>query len=499
MRKFLLFVIAVTAFLFGLYRWKEASTARHPEKYTFATQPVLDTKNLKVLAALDDEFTQLVHSVVPSVVSITTSKRVQVREVPDFFEQFFGGRLRNLPREQIENSLGSGVIVSKEGHILTNNHVIDGVDEIQVGLADGRKVPARLIGADKQSDLAVLKIEAKDLVPLPFGDSDEVQVGEHVIAVGNPFGFEETVTQGIISAKGRRALDSSNEYLQTDAAINPGNSGGPLINLRGEIIGINAAIYSTQKSKTPGWQGVGFAIPANFAKSALVALLKTGRVPHGYLGVMIQSIPPAMEARLQLPGGNGVLVTGVVNDSPAEKAGLQADDILLRINGTVLDSLDSLRRIIATVPVGKDIVIDVLRNGAPQKITAKITEIPDNLANSSLNETPNSGGNSPAPATPQPAPSEPPVLDGIRVVAIPDAHRAQLPSDIQGVMVAEVDPDAPASEVLQPGDVIEQVNRVPVTNPDDFAKRLAQLPTGEKILLLICRGGHRSFVILAPQ
>ncbi|MGC3989558.1 MAG: Do family serine endopeptidase [Chthoniobacteraceae bacterium] len=495
MKKFLFFVLSVVLFLFALYHWKAAKVARNaPEKYTFASSPVVDTKNLKVLAALDSEFTELVNSVVPSVVSITTSKRVQVQSAPDFFEQFFGGH--SIPREQIENSLGSGVVVSNEGHILTNNHVIDGVDEIQVGLADGRKFPARLIGADRQSDLAVLKIDAKGLTPLPFGDSDHVQVGQHVVAVGNPFGFEETVTQGIISAKGRRSSDSGNEYLQTDAAINPGNSGGPLINLSGEIIGINSAIFSTQKSKTPAWQGVGFAIPANFAKAVFESLLKHGQMIHGYLGVVAQSLNPMVAAQLQLPEVRGVLINNVRPHSPAEKAGLLAGDVLLSVNGTEVNNPETLRNMITAAGVDAELDMEILRNGAHRVLKAHTSAPP---ANSEL-----SGSATPSPPTlPSPTtpnqPGSPTVFDGMRVTEIPEAHRAQLPADLSGVMVAEVDPNSPIAEVLQPGDVVEQINRIPVPDLDTFTKVIAQIPPAQKILLLICRDGQRSFVILSPE
>jgi len=492
MRKFLIFVIVVVLFLFGLYRWQTLRTARHPEKYTFATSPAIDPSNLKVLAALDDEFTQLVNSVVPSVVSITTTKRVQVQTMPDFWEQFFGERFRTMPREQIENSLGSGVIVSKEGHILTNNHVIDGVDEIQVFLSDGRRLPAHLIGSDKTTDLAVLKIEAKDLAPLPFGDSDKVQVGQHVVAVGNPFGFEETVTQGIISAKGRRSSDSGNEYLQTDAAINPGNSGGPLINLKGEIIGINAAIFSTQKSRTPGWQGVGFAIPSNFAKVTLETLLKKGRMPTGYLGVFVQDITPQLSAQLPVEEKGAVLVTDVAKNSPAEKAGLQRGDVLVGINAVPLSGPESLRRLIASLTVGEKATLEIYRNGERQQLTAKIAEQPKDFTGM---------------ITPQPTPepSQAPaqtastLFNGVSVVSIPEAHRAQLPPDISGVMVSDIASDSPAADVLQPGDIIEQVNRVPVQDLPHFSQVLAQFADAQKMLLLVCHDGHRTFVILSTE
>ena len=260
MRRFFLFVVLVIFCVAALYLWNERRPAerRVPEKFTPAEGGKIDPGDLKVLAAMEDEYTKLVDVVVPSVVSVTASRTVQLPYVVDPFELFFGRRSQRPPQMGEQKSLGSGVIVSKEGHILTNHHVIAQVDNVRVQLSNGKEYPARIIGSDEQTDIAVLKVDAPNLTPLPIGDSDLVKVGQRVIAVGNPFGLEETVTQGIISAKGRRAMDdSANEFFQTDAAINPGNSGGPLVNLRGEVIGINAAIFSTGNGATPGWQGVG--------------------------------------------------------------------------------------------------------------------------------------------------------------------------------------------------------------------------------------------------
>ncbi|MDP9290910.1 MAG: trypsin-like peptidase domain-containing protein, partial [Verrucomicrobiota bacterium] len=285
MKRFFIFVVLIALLIVGITRWRATHPLVHrPEKYTPVQSAKIDPKDVKVLAAMDEEYTKVVDAVVPSVVSITTSRKVRVPNNPylvDPFEEFFGLRRRGpraAPRDGVQNSLGSGVIVSKEGHVITNYHVIANMDDVKVQLNDGRIESAQLIGSDEETDIAVLKVNARDLVPLSFGDSDQVKVGQLVFAVGNPFGLQETVTQGIISAKGRRATeDSSNEFFQTDTAINPGNSGGPLVNLRGEIIGINAAIYSSSTSQA-SWQGVGFAIPANTARRALESVLQHGRV-----------------------------------------------------------------------------------------------------------------------------------------------------------------------------------------------------------------------------
>src|SRR5438270_7822521 len=310
--KFLLFVLLVSAGISLLYDYRlkhgglNLPSIRKSEKYTLASQPSVDSKQVASLEALNRERRALVSSVLPSVVAVKTSKKIGIRREYglDPFEFFFGNQQRRFsnPRDEalVQNSLGSGVIVTNEGHIITNNHVVDQVDEIEIQLSDGRTKKARLIGADAQIDLAVLKIDNTDVKPLKLADSDTTQVGDFVLAIGNPFGFEETVTDGIISSKGRpNRADAFSDLLQTDAAINPGNSGGPLINLRGEVVGINTAIISSSR----GSQGVGFAIPSNNVRTALESLLKQGRIIRGYLGI---------QGRVNQPTPNNVSNDGVV-------------------------------------------------------------------------------------------------------------------------------------------------------------------------------------------
>src|SRR3954452_14632615 len=290
--KFVLFVLLVSGGISALYDYRLKTgglrlLAVTSEKYSLATTPSVDPKDVSGLENLNRERRALVSSVIPSVVSIKTSKKVAVRRQYQLDpSEFFNRNPRQFrnPNEEamVQNSLGSGVVVSTEGHIITNNHVVDQVDEIEVQLSDGKTKKARLVGADAGVDLAVLKVDEAGLKPLKLGDSDAVQAGDFVLAVGNPFGFDETVTDGIISSKGRpNRVDGFGDYLQTDAAINPGNSGGPLINLRGEVIGINTAIIS----RSGGSQGIGFAIPSNSVKTALESLLQKGRIIRGYLGI----------------------------------------------------------------------------------------------------------------------------------------------------------------------------------------------------------------------
>src|SRR5881296_1949627 len=331
--KFLLFVLLVSAGISLLYDYRlkrgnlDLLPRRASENYTFASEAAINPKQVASLEALNQERRALVKSVIPSVVAVKTSKKIGIRRQYglDPFEFFFGNQQRRFsnPRDEalVQNSLGSGVIVTNEGHIITNNHVVDQVDEIEVQLSDGRTKKARLVGADSQVDLAVLKIDDPGVKPLKLADSDTVQAGDFVLAIGNPFGFEETVTDGIISSKGRPGRsDYFGDLLQTNAAINPGNSGGPLINLRGEVIGINTAIIS----RSGGSQGIGFAIPSNTIRTALESLLKQGRIIRGYLGILSRALQPGQNGT----EGEGVIIDEVVPGSPAAQAQLQKGDII---------------------------------------------------------------------------------------------------------------------------------------------------------------------------
>src|SRR6476619_5224980 len=327
--KFLLFVLLVSAGISALYDYRLKTGGLNfllavAEKYSLATSPTVDPKEVAGLENLNRERRALVASVIPSVVSTKPSRKVPIRrqyqlDPSDFFNR--NPRQFRNPNEEalVQNSLGSGVVVTSEGHIITNNHVVDQVDEIEIQLSDGKTKKAKLVGADAVADLAVLKIDEPGLKPLKFGDSDAMQAGDFVVAIGNPFGFEETVTDGIISSKSRpNRADGFGDYLQTNAAINPGNSGGPLVNLRGEIIGINTAIIS----RSGGSQGIGFAIPSNTVRSALESLLKNGRIIRGYLGILSRDVGPGA------PATDGVIVDDVVANSPAAEARLKRDDVI---------------------------------------------------------------------------------------------------------------------------------------------------------------------------
>jgi serine protease Do len=494
--KFLLFVLLVSAGISALYDYRLKTgglkfLAAAPEKYSLATTASVDPKDIPSLENLNRERRLLVSSIIPAVVSIKTSKKVNIRRQYqlDPSEFFRNPRQFRNPNEEamVQNSLGSGVVVSAEGHIITNNHVVDQVDEIEVQLSDGKTKKARLVGADAVVDLAVLKIDEPGLKPLKFGDSDAVQAGDFVLAIGNPFGFEETVTDGIISSRGRpNRADGFGDYLQTNAAINPGNSGGPLVNLRGEIIGINTAIIS----RSGGSQGIGFAIPSNSVKSALESLLKNGRILRGYLGI---------QARPSTPGvadPDGVVVDDVVPSSPAAEANLKRGDVIQKFNGHTVRNITELRSLVSQVELNKKVELELTRNGSPLKLTAEIKEQPADYLTSRVNprqpQTPQS------PNEPQEEPEEANPLGSVEVAELtPDTvRRLDLPNRIRGVLVTKLDGDLGE---LRAGDVIEEVNQQPVASVSDYKKVVSALDPNGTHVLSVCRHRTRSFVVLRPR
>jgi serine protease Do len=393
------------------------------------------------------------------------------------------------PNEEamVQNSLGSGVVVSAEGHIITNNHVVDQVDEIEVQLSDGRTKKARLVGSDTVVDLAVLKIDEPGLKALKFGDSDAMQAGDFVVAIGNPFGFEETVTDGIISSKGRpNRVDGFGDYLQTNAAINPGNSGGPLVNLRGEIIGINTAIIS----RSGGSQGIGFAIPSNSVKTALESLLKNGRIIRGYLGIQARPATPGVAET------DGVAIDDVLPNSPASEANLKRGDVIRKFNGHTVRNITELRSLVSQVELNKKVELELNRNGDPLKLTAEIKEQPADYLTSRVNpprpQTPQT------PDEPQDQPDEGAGLNSVEVAEVtPDVvKRLDLPNRIRGVLVTKIDGEVGE---LRAGDVIEEINQQPVTSVAEYKRLVGFLDPNGTQVLSVCRHRTRSFVVLRPR
>ena len=510
--KFLLFVLLVSAGISLLYDYRlkhgglNLPSARKAEKYTLASNPSVDPKQVPSLEALNRERRALVKSVIPSVVAVKTSKKVAVQRQYELdpFEFFFRNRRQlRSPRDEtlVQNSLGSGVIVTNEGHIITNSHVVtdqegNQVDQIEVQLSDGQTKKARLVGADSEVDLAVLKIDDPNVKPLKLADSDMVQPGDFVLAIGNPFGFEETVTDGIISSKGRpNRTDFFGDLIQTNAAINPGNSGGPLINLRGEVIGINTAIAST----TGGSQGIGFAIPSNTVRTALESLLKQGRIIRGYLGIQTRALQPDETSS----DTDGVTVAEVMPGSPAAQAGVQPGDVIQKFDGRDVKNFNALRTLVAQTPLNKQVDLEVLRNGKPLQVKTQIKEQPIDYQGSGVTPRGNQPQPQPQPQRPR-TPSDQQAAGGplssihVEELTPETARQLDLPANVQGVLVAGVDPDSGVAE-LRKGDVIEEINQQPVTSVAEYNKIAASLDPGQPQVLSVCRGRMRSFLVLRPR
>lgn len=371
---FLLFLLALALVVGGIAFWRlmHPSSPQYPPSMARGTGPSsverLPLPSGRSLEAMDKEFTELVDHVIPSVVSITTTTAPD-REalVRQFFGLARGGVAQN-------NKMGSGMIVSPDGHIVTNWHVINGASQVTVQLSDGRALPARIAGADQRSDIAVLKVDATGLAPIAFGDSESVRVGQMVFAVGNPFGLQETVTQGIISAKGRRTTsEAANEFFQTSTTINPGNSGGPLIDIRGKVIGINNFIIS----RSGGSEGIGFAIPSNVARRVYDDIVQRGRVIHPWLGVVMRPLNASLARQLGLADTRGALVAATMAGSPAERGGLTGGDVITSFNGHLIRDVKDLRNRVAEAEIGSPATMEILRAGKPLQIKVITEEEPE--------------------------------------------------------------------------------------------------------------------------
>jgi serine protease Do len=431
-------------------------------------------------------FSDIVKAVGPTVVYISTTKTIRRDISPfshpfdpfeDFFEQF-------RPKKWKERSLGSGVIVSSDGYIITNYHVVEKADEIKVTLYDKQDYKGKIIGSDPKTDIALIKISAKDLPAVKWGNSDNLQVGEFVLAFGNPYGFSHTVTMGIVSAVGRANVGIADyeDLIQTDAAINPGNSGGPLVNIKGELIGINTAIFS----RTGGYQGIGFAIPSNMAESVMKQLVKGGKVTRGWLGVTIQSITPDLAKEFGLKNGKGAVVNDILKGSPAEKAGLKRGDVILEVDGKTVNDAESLRNIVAQREIGSHITIKIIREGKPISLTAKVSELPVEMQETSIEKS-------------EKEMDEENVFAGFTVIALSHeiAKQLGLSRDEKGVVIIKVEPDSPAEEAgLKKGDVIQEINKRTVTNLRDFNNIISRIKEGDSILLFINRGERKFYAAL---
>ena len=393
----------------------------------------------------------------------------------EFFDRFFGGR--GSHRRQ-RPSLGSGFIINGTGYIVTNNHVVEGATEIKVTLATKEEFDATLVGRDPKTDLALIKVKSpKPLPTVPFGNSDALEVGEWVLAIGNPFGLGHTVTSGIVSAKGRIiGAGPYDDFIQTDASINPGNSGGPLFNMRGQVIGINTAIVS-------GGQGIGFAIPINLAKEVLLQLHNKGSVTRGWLGVAIQSISPDLLKAFKLDDTHGALVSDVMTDGPAAKAGLQRGDVIIGFQGNKVQDSTELPRMVAAIAPGTTVQVEVLRGGKKMTIPVALGTLAEEKE-----------------AAAKLQPSDVEESGGLRVEAItPELARSLRLDNGKGVVVSRVAPDSPAAEAgIQRGDIVREVNRQPVTDIESYSEATSHLTPDTPALFLLERRGSSLYVALKP-
>ncbi len=440
-------------------------------------------------------FAAVVQPDLPAVVNISSSRMVRTQNVPiapffndPFFRQFFGDLFPRMPRQpkrEKEESLGSGVIVSPNGYILTNYHVIKGASDIKVFLSDKREFKGKVIGTDPKTDIAVVKIDATGLRTLTLGDSSKLKVGDYALAIGDPFGVGETVTMGIISATGRGNLDIEDyeDFIQTDASINPGNSGGALINARGELIGINTAILSG----SGGNQGIGFAIPINMAHYVMDQIIEHGKVVRGWMGVAIQEVTPELAKAFGVPPEKGALVGDVTPDSPAAKAGLQRGDIITTLQGQPVTGPNELRLQIAQMTPGTDVRLGILHEGKEREVTVKLAQMPETQTGQ-------------APSGQEQGPSGTPKL-GIAVQDLTPsiARELGLPPNTKGAVITQVQPGSPASDAgLETGDVIQEVNRQPVANVSQLESAVRNADN-RPLVLLVDRKGVTSYIVVQPQ
>ena len=484
-----------------------------PPDLKLQTGHLISSQDIPLLEQIDRENERVVAAATPSVVRIIAVGPV------DPHAEIFGDlpfKIPGMPKNmrQTAPSYGSGVIISKDGYIVTNHHVIADADSVEVQLRDERAFPARVVASDEPSDIAVLKIAATDLPALPWGDSDKVEVGEQVFAIGNPFDLDDSVSKGIVSAKGRNLPDSSNyeDYIQTDAAINPGNSGGPLINIHGELIGINAAIASYNRVN----DGVGFSIPSNLVRYAVTGLLKDGKLVRGYLGVRLPTkIDGGVAEQLGLQANHGALLAGVQRSSPADQAKLKPVDFITEVDGHKIDSVARLRLIVAQIPIGKQVVVNFIRAGEPQSTTVKIAELPKEPDAPDPEPPADPPGDS-SPAKPDPAlPQGDQALTGLQVTDLNAKSRQMFGIDdmiTAGVVVTGVQEGSPAdNRGLLRGDVIEiacaQRGEIQsLGSANDFTSLTKKLKPDQSVVLLVHHGvtsgpENRSsmFIYLTPE
>ncbi len=478
--------------------WLPIGTAGPEPALEPIVRPVATAPQPPLAGGSGKNFVEIAKSVKPAVVNIAATRNGKAGEGSQsspfddpFFRKFFGDeffkRDRDAPqREPKERGQGSGVVVEGNGLIITNNHVVNKADEIRVFLSDKREFKGKLIGTDAKTDIAVVKIEATGLPTIPWADSDQLEVGEFVLAVGSPFGLTQTVTMGIVSAVGRASMGIAEyeDFIQTDAAINPGNSGGALVNVRGELVGINTAIFS----QSGGNMGIGFAVPSNLSRAIMDQLVRTGKVVRGWLGVAIQDLTPELATQFGITDTKGVLVSDVMDDSPAKKAGFERADVIIEYDGKPMNSPTHLRNAVAQTPIGRKVSLKVIRDKKPKTIEVTIVEQPKSLGQPSAEENKES------------AVSTGVLLDlDVRELSEELATRYGLKGTERGMVVVRVKPGSTAEEMgVREGDIILEVNRKAVSTLKSYERAAAGLAKDQPVLLLLKRKGQTIYLTLRP-
>ncbi len=481
------YAIAALFTMVGLVMGLGISSSLGIHTKAYSDEPKISKEAIDILSKTDKAMAEVSAAVKPAVVNVSTTRTIKTPGITNplfndpFFRQFFGNAFGNgdSPREHKQASLGSGVIIDKAGYILTNNHVVKDADEIKIKLSDGREFKGKVIGTDQKTDIAVIKIDSDHLPAAKIGDSDRLKVGQRVLAIGNPFGLNQTVTSGIVSATGRdnMGITDYENFIQTDAPINPGNSGGALVNIRGELIGINTAIFST----SGGYQGIGFAIPSNMVKIVMESLIKNGKVVRGWLGVSVQPLTPQIAKQFGLKEQSGALIGDVVEGSPAEKAGLKRGDVIIKYDGNPVKDPAQLKNMTAGTPVGKEVLLHIVRDGKTEQVKVGITEL------SSTAQTVQGAFNN--------------LLKGIHVQNMtPEIRKGlEIPARVTGVIVTDMEDGIPAENVLMRNDVIIEIDKNKISTVQDYEKMAEQIKPDQNVLLLIYRGGSALYLTLSAR